>query len=115
MVNHRRRRRRVQRRAAPRGRPAPGTGSSQVTDILTLLDPDTGLLDRNGWDRFSLGEEERCRRYGNQASVIVVRLAEIRPRHLKAAALAVRAGSRSHDLVARVAPTELAVLAAECP
>lgn len=87
-----------------------------MNDILTLLDPVTGLLDRQGWQRFALGEEERCRRHGNVATVIVVRL-EAEPSHntLVAAAAAARAGSRLHDLVARVSENELAVLATECP
>jgi GGDEF domain-containing protein len=86
-----------------------------MTDILSLVDPDTGLLDRQGWQRFALGEEERCRRHGNEATVIVVRVADAGETAMAAAAAAVRAASRLHDLVGRISPNELAVLATECP
>lgn len=85
-----------------------------MRDVLTLLDPDTGLLDRLGWQRFALGEEERCRRHGNEATVIVVRLARASRSVVAAAAAAVRATSRLHDIVGRVSDTEIAILATEC-
>ena len=78
-----------------------------------LLDPGTGLLDRPAWDRLLLAEDERCRRHGNPASVVVVRLAG--PDDASRAADSLRRTNRLHDLVARISDAELAVLATECP
>lgn len=80
----------------------------------TLVDVATGLLDRRAWDRFLLAEEERSRRYGNGAGVVVVEVQPERPDDLKRAAEALRSSSRAHDLVARVGGHKLAVLATEC-
>ena len=69
-------------------------------------------------------EEERCRRYGHPAAVLIVDLDELKlvndaQGHAAGDALIVRAGSlrgaaRSLDVVARLGGDEFGILSAEC-
>jgi len=93
------------------------------TDALT--DELTHLYNRRGWDRLLATEEERCRRYGHPAAVLIVDLDDLKlvndaQGHAEGDALIVRAGSalrkaaRSLDIVARVGGDEFGILSAEC-
>ncbi|MDQ1633746.1 MAG: hypothetical protein QOJ32_555 [Frankiaceae bacterium] len=89
-----------------------------------LLDPLTGLLNRRGWQLLLDREEQRCRRFGAVASVLVLdldRLKATNDRHghaagdllLQRTARVLRAATRSADLTARLGGDEFAVLAVE--
>ena len=90
-----------------------------------LTDPMTHMYNRRGWDNFLASEEERCRRYGHPAAVLIVDLDELSlvndtQGHAAGDALIVRAGSalrraaRSIDIVARLGGDEFGILGAEC-
>ena len=89
-----------------------------------LLDPLTGLVNRRGWQMLLDREEQRCRRYGTVASVLVVDLDGLkavndRSGHaagdalLQRAARVLREAFRSTDVAARLGGDEFAVLAIE--
>ncbi len=101
---------------------------ARVTERLqseALTDPMTHMYNRRGWDNFLASEEERCRRYGHPAAVLIVDLDELSlindtQGHAAGDALIVRAGSalrraaRSLDIVARLGGDEFGILGAEC-
>ena len=85
----------------------------------------TKLFNRRGWDRLLAAEESRCRRYAHSASVISVDLDEFKKINdlqghtsgdamLVNAAQALRASTRTSDVVARCGGDEFAVLAIHC-
>lgn len=85
----------------------------------------TGLYNRRGWSRLLDAEEERCRRYGHPAAVIVVDLDDLKEVNdseghfagdelIKRAAGVMAAVKRAHDVVARVGGDEFTLLAIEC-
>lgn len=85
----------------------------------------TSLYNRRGWTRLLEAEEERCRRYGNPAAVIVSDLDDLKvindsEGHFAGDELITRAASvlaavkRSHDVVARIGGDEFTLLAIEC-
>jgi diguanylate cyclase (GGDEF)-like protein len=89
-----------------------------------LLDPLTGLVNRRGWDLLLEREEQRCRRYGALASVLIVDLDGLKTVNdvrghaagdalLRRAAQVLREAVRSADIVARLGGDEFAVLAVE--
>jgi diguanylate cyclase len=89
------------------------------TDALTKL------YNRRGWDRLLAIEENRCRRYGHPAAVLVIDLDGMKGvndtyGHAAGDALLVRVGSvlrhaaRKNDIVARLGGDEFAILAIEC-
>lgn len=89
------------------------------------IDPLTGLFNRRGWMRLLTSEEQRCRRYGHPASVLVLDLDDLkevndREGHFAGDELIARAAdvlkdeARAHDVVARVGGDEFALLAVEC-
>ncbi|SDY98211.1 diguanylate cyclase (GGDEF) domain-containing protein [Modestobacter sp. DSM 44400] len=89
-----------------------------------LLDPLTGLVNRRGWLMLLHREEQRCRRYGTVASVLVVDLdglKAVNDRHghaagdalLQRAAQVLSEAFRSTDVAARLGGDEFAVLAVE--
>lgn len=91
----------------------------------SLTDTLTGLHNRRGWDQLLASEEERCRRYGHPAAVIIIDLNELKlindlQGHAAGDAYIARAGSalcqatRSHDVVARLGGDEFGVLSIEC-
>ncbi|MBA4388637.1 MAG: sensor domain-containing diguanylate cyclase [Verrucomicrobia bacterium] len=93
--------------------------------VEVLTDEQTGLYNRRGWDRLLASEEERCRRYGHPAAVLMVDLDQLkvvndRQGHAAGDALIVRAGAtlrnvaRKNDIVARLGGDEFGILIAEC-
>lgn len=89
-----------------------------------LMDPLTGLVNRRGWDMLLDREEQRCRRYGAVASVLVIDLDGLKTVNdrrghaagdavLQRTAAVLRDAFRGTDVVARVGGDEFAVLAVE--
>ena len=90
-----------------------------ATDVVT------GLSNRRAWNDLLAREEERCRRYGHQAAVLVADLNGLKEvndstghasgdRLLQQAAEALRSAARETDLVARLGGDEFGILAIEC-
>jgi diguanylate cyclase (GGDEF)-like protein len=90
-----------------------------------LTDPLTGLYNRRGWSQLLAREEERCRRHGNQAGVLVLDLDDLKVvndslGHSAGDQLISRTSAvlkrilRSQDLAARVGGDEFTILAVEC-
>lgn len=90
-----------------------------------LTDSMTGLHNRRAWDRLLETENERCRRYGHPATVMMVDLDELKSindkeGHAAGDDLIIRAGTalhqamRSLDIVARLGGDEFGILAIEC-
>jgi diguanylate cyclase len=88
-------------------------------------DPLTQLANRRAWDRTLASEEERCRRYGHSAAVLIVDLDDLKRVNdsaghaagdalIQRAAQAVRQAAREADLVARLGGDEFGILAVEC-
>lgn len=89
------------------------------------IDALTGLYNRRGWDQQLAAEEQRCRRYGHPACVVVVDLDGLKRVNdndghaagdalIGRAAQALRGAVRIHDVVARLGGDEFAVLGTEC-
>lgn len=89
-----------------------------------MTDPLTGLTNRRGWDLLLEREEQRCRRYGAVASVLMIdldRLKAVNDSHghaagdelLRRAADVLRGAVRGADVVARLGGDEFGVLAVE--
>jgi diguanylate cyclase len=85
----------------------------------------TGLFNRRGWDRMLAAEQERCRRYGNAACVILVDLDGLKTvnetrGHAAGDKLIRRAGKvlvktlRESDVVARLGGSDFGVLGIQC-
>ena len=90
-----------------------------ATDVLT------GLSNRRAWNDLLGREEERCRRYGHQAAVLIADLNGLKEvndsaghaagdRLLQKAAEALHSAARETDLVARLGGDEFGILAIEC-
>jgi len=84
----------------------------------------TGACNRRGWERMLAAEEERCRRYGHPAGVVIVDLDGLKEtndrgghaagdRLLRTAAAALRTTCRDSDVIARLGGDEFAILAVE--
>ncbi len=82
----------------------------------------TGLVNRRGWDRFLAFEEQHSRRFGDQASIVILdldRLKEINDSqghhagdsHIRRAAGVIRSTARSGDLLARLGGDEFGIVA----
>lgn len=91
-----------------------------VSDAET--DPLTGLLNRRGWERWIEREEDRFRRFGDPACVIVLDLDRLKAvndteghdagdRYIRRAASVLRSSIRGDDPVARLGGDEFAVVA----
>ncbi|MGB3788609.1 MAG: sensor domain-containing diguanylate cyclase [Phormidesmis sp.] len=89
------------------------------TDVLTQL------YNRRAWDRFLAAEEERCRRYGNPATVMIVDLDGLKYEndyrgHAAGDLLLQRTGqilrqvARKVDCVARLGGDEFGIISVEC-
>jgi diguanylate cyclase len=85
----------------------------------------TGLYNGRAWDSLLDREEERCRRYGHPASVLLVDLDGLKQindctghlagdQTIAKAAVALQRAIRGLDVVARLGGDEFAILAAEC-
>ncbi len=90
-----------------------------LTDALTLL------YNRRGWDRLLATEEERCRRYGHPAAIIIVDINDLKgvndreghaagDKLIKMVSLALRDAARPSDIVARLGGDEFGILSVEC-
>jgi diguanylate cyclase (GGDEF)-like protein len=90
-----------------------------------LCDPLTGLFNRRGWSQLMAREEERCRRHGNQAGVLVLDLDDLKvvndslghpagDQLISRTSAVLKRVLRSQDLAARVGGDEFAILAVEC-
>ncbi len=88
-------------------------------------DAQTHLANRRAWDEHLAREEERCRRYGHPAAVLVIDIDELKQVNDRAGhdagdaliaqtALALRAAARESDIVARLGGDEFGILAVEC-
>lgn len=91
----------------------------------SLTDPLTGLYNRRGWDKFLTSEEERCRRYGHPAAVMVIDIDELKQvndkmGHGEGDNLIVRTAAvlsqsaRAQDVVARLGGDEFGIISVEC-
>lgn len=90
-----------------------------ATDVLT------GLSNRRAWNDLLAREEERCRRYGHPAAVLVADLDGLKELNdsaghaagdllLERAGQALQSAARETDLVARLGGDEFGILAVEC-
>jgi len=90
-----------------------------------LSDPLTGLYNRRGWSQQLAREEERCRRHGHQAGVLVLDLDELKTVNdtlghfagdqlLSRTSAVLRRVLRAQDLAARVGGDEFTILVVEC-
>ena len=93
-------------------------------EVDALIDSLTGLVNRRGWQRLLDREDDRCRRYGSVASVLVADLDGLKAVNdrrghaagdvlLQQAASVLRDAFRSTDVVARLGGDEFGVLAVE--
>ena len=93
--------------------------------IEAQTDALSGLFNRRAWDRLMATEEERCRRHGHPAAVLVIDLDRLKfenDRHGHAAGdrliertgRALYAAAREIDIVARIGGDEFGVLGIEC-
>ena len=105
--------------AAQEARRAEKLHAEALTDELTQT------FNRRGWERLMATEEERCRRYGHPAAVLIIDLNELKKVNdthghaagdalIARAAAALRAAARSLDVVARLGGDEFGILCAEC-
>ena len=89
------------------------------TDMLS------GLFNRRAWDRLLATEDERCRRYGHPAAVLVIDLDGLKSendthghaagdRLIERTGQALSAAAREIDIVARVGGDEFGILGVEC-
>jgi diguanylate cyclase (GGDEF)-like protein len=86
------------------------------------VDPLTGLLNRRGWDRYLEVEEERFRRFGDPACVVVIDLDRLKAvndtqghaagdRHIRRAADVLARTVRGTDVLARLGGDEFGIVA----
>lgn len=90
-----------------------------------LTDAMTHLYNRGGWEQLLDAEEERCRRYGHSAAVIMVDLDELKRVNdtqghaagdalIVRTALALRQAVREVDIVARLGGDEFGIIGVGC-
>jgi diguanylate cyclase (GGDEF)-like protein len=86
------------------------------------VDALTGLLNRRGWDRYLHAEEERFRRFGDPACVVVIDLDRLKvvndtqgheagDNYIRRAARALESAVRQGDVLARLGGDEFGVIA----
>jgi len=96
--------------------------AAERAEQLAEVDVLTGLRNRRAWDRTLAREEERHRRFGDPAAVVVVDLDRLKhvndtgghaagDDYLRLAAKCLRESVRAGDLVARLGGDEFAILA----
>ncbi len=104
------------------------TGMTRRAELLaeeSLTDPLTRLYNRRGWNKFIASEEERCRRYGHPATVMVIDIDELKQvndklGHSEGDNLIVRTATvlsqsaRAQDVVARLGGDEFGIISVEC-
>lgn len=85
----------------------------------------TGLFNRRGWEDLLTAEEDRCRRFGSPAAVVLIDVDGLKAVNdsfghgagddlLRRCAAALKIAVRGHDVIARLGGDEFAVLAIEC-
>ena len=90
-----------------------------------LTDELTRLFNRRGWTQLLAAEDERCRRYGHPAAILIIDLDELKQvndrlghaegdRLLERAADVLRSAARPQDIVARLGGDEFGILCTEC-
>ena len=90
-----------------------------------MRDGPTGLFNRRAMQKLMDAEENRCRRYGHNAAVVVIDLNGLKSVNdqqghaagddmIRRAASAIKAAARDSDLVGRVGGDEFVLLALEC-
>lgn len=98
---------------------------AEQLEAESLTDSLTQLYNRRGWDKLLAHEEERCRRYGHPAALVMIDLDDLkqindRQGHaagdslITAAADALREAARASDIVARLGGDEFGILSVEC-
>lgn len=98
---------------------------AELAEEESLVDGLTGLSNRRAWDRYLEIEENRCRRYGVSASVVVVDLDHLKEVNdseghaagdalLRLVAETLEQVSREPDICSRTGGDEFAVLAVDC-
>lgn len=98
---------------------------SERIQAEALTDALTNLYNRRGWDRLLASEEDRCRRYGHPAAILIIdidglKLVNDTQGHaagdelIARAASALREAARALDTVARIGGDEFSILSAEC-
>ena len=98
---------------------------SERLEAEALTDELTHLYNRRGWDRLLASEEDRCRRHGHPAAIVIVDLDEMKrvndteghaagDAYLVRAASVLRQVARATDVVARLGGDEFGVLSVEC-
>ena len=91
----------------------------------TLTDPMTRLYNRRGWDQLLTSEEDRCRRYGHPAVILVLDLDKLKLVNdiqghkagdalIESAASALRQAARKVDIIGRLGGDEFGILSVEC-
>ncbi len=94
-------------------------------EMEALVDPLTGLSNRRAWDELLAREEERCRRYGHPATVLILDLDDLKEVNdasghaagdalLVDAAMALCEAVREPDVVARLGGDEFGIVAVQC-
>lgn len=94
-------------------------------EMEVLVDPLTGLANRRAWNELLAREEERCRRYGHPAALLMLDLDDLKEVNdaaghaagdalLVGAAAALREAVRDADVVARLGGDEFGIIAVEC-
>lgn len=98
---------------------------AEEATVASLRDPLTELGNRRLWDRLLVTEEERCRRHGTAATIVVVDVDGLKEVNdsgghaagddlLRRAARALRDLTRAPDVVTRTGGDEFAMVAVEC-
>lgn len=98
---------------------------SELLALEAHTDAQTLLANRRAWDEQLAREEDRCRRYGHPAAVLVIDLDGLKQVNDSAghaagdaliaqAARALRQAARETDTVARLGGDEFGILAVEC-
>lgn len=98
---------------------------ADAATVQSLRDPLTGLGNRRLWDRLLVSEEERCRRHGTPATIVVVDVDGLKEVNdigghaagdelLRRAARALRDLTRAPDVVTRTGGDEFAMVAVDC-
>ncbi len=88
-------------------------------------DPLTGLFNRAGWDRMIQSEEDRCKRYGDSAFVVLVDLDGLKAinetlgfeagdKLIRRTAKVLRKSVRECDVVARLSADKFGILGTPC-
>jgi len=101
------------------------TRRSERAEAEAARDGLTSLYNRRGWDQLLDREEDRSRRYGNPAVVIMIDLDDLKTvndtqgheagdRLIKMTADTMRRVTRQNDILARLGGDEFAILGIEC-